>query len=185
MKNLAEYISTQDINVNEGLIKSGISLITLNKINPEHLLEGILNMYDYIVDNDNMELFYQDFPVKEQVLWKNLYELYSKKVWSIIDVDTNNEQISSWVEDSFPQRNELIDVTTNFRRHLRKFIKESKNNNLNIKPSEPDKMMIIDDKVNSKSYIVTINRTTGILSRLIRGVDKKYLEKAFSKLNGE
>lgn len=181
MKNLHNYIEEQE-SVNEGLIMNSLTLKKLKNIDPDHFLEGLLNMYDYIVDEDNMDLFYQDYPMSERLLWKNLYELYQKKVWSIVDVNLRNPNTKKWLEESFPSHNELIKVTVDFRRNLRKFIKESRNNKLEIKASEPESMLTVLDNVNNKIYIITINRTTGALRRIFRAIDKKYLEFAFSRL---
>ena len=36
-----------------------------------------MNMYEYICNNEDIELFFQDFQFKERVFWKNLYEMYA------------------------------------------------------------------------------------------------------------
>ena len=43
-------------------------------------------------------------------------------------------------------------------------------------------MMVIQDNVKKKVFILTINRVTGLFKRILRATDKKYLEYAFSKL---
>ena len=88
MKQLKEYIYE---NINEGIIKGVISLSFIKKISPEDLLNGIMNMYEYICNNEDIELFFQDFQFKERVFWKNLYEMYTKKVWSIFDMNDNEK----------------------------------------------------------------------------------------------
>ena len=198
MEQLNEFLKnhTNIQHIDESFIKSTISLVNLNKINPEELLEGILDMYDYITDDDDINLFYQDMKKTDILMWKNLYELYRKQLWSIIDVPVyiddeqteiddlseNDKKCYEFIKESFPSYNELIKVTPQFRRNLRFFIRNSKNQSLDIKPSAPEYIMLITDEIKNCSYIITINRTPGLLSRLVNGVDRKYLVKAFSKL---
>lgn len=191
MKELKEYIVVDQVNdqsdINEGFLANGISKIILNKISQQELLDGILNMYDYIVDKDDIKLFLQDFPLKERVFWKNLYDLQQKKVWSIIDVDGNYEDLKSMI----PEFNQIVDITVPFRRELRQIIKQSRNTELDLKPSEPKSMMAVQDnllkdstKKKNKVYVFTINRVTGPLKRLFRAIDAKFLEHVFKKIGG-
>lgn len=182
-KYIVNHMDSQE--VNEGLLANGLSKIVLNKISPRDLLNGILNMYDYIADQDDIKLFLQDFPLKERQFWKNLYDLHQKKAWSIIDIDGNYEDIKSIV----PEFNKMVNITVPFRRELRQIIKQCKNSELDLKPSEPKEMMAIQDnllkdnsKQNNKIYVFTINRTTGALKRLFRAVDAKFLAKVFEKI---
>lgn len=203
MKYISEYINNSlkktifDNIVDESFIKSTLSLANLIKIDPAELLEGILGMYDYIVDKDDIKLFYQDMKTSDIILWKNMYELYQKQLWSIIDVPVciengtseednlsyNDERCAKFIKESFPSYNELIKVTPQFRRNLRFFINNSRNQELNIKPSAPEYIMLISDEVKNCSYILTINRQTGLLSRFLKSTDRNYLIKAFSKLS--
>ena len=204
---LQKNISTNIIE--EGLFKEAISLVNLKSMNSSHLLEGILDMYDYIVDEDDIKLFFQDMPTKEVFLWKNLYELYKKGIWTIFDVDCSlddirgraenieddsdnqrskpyrksNDDVIKFIRESFNgQYGVLIKVTPAFRRNLRNLINQSRNSKLDIKPSAPESMMVIQDDVKKKVFILTINRVTGLFKRILRATDKKYLEYAFSKL---
>lgn len=172
--------------VNEGFLLNGVSKITLNKLSQQELLDGLLNMYDYIVDKDDIKLFLQDFPSKERLFWKNLYDLNQKKVWSIIDVDNQYDEIQSII----PEFNKFIEISVPLRRKFREIIKDSRNSELDLKPSEVKNLMAIKDnllksnnrKNDNKIYILTINRTTGLLKRLFRNIDAKFLEKVFEKL---
>lgn len=175
MESLQNYIESTEM-VNEGFLMNMATKRTLNNMSSQDLYTGILNMYDYIVDNDNIELFYQDFPMKERLFWKNLYNLYTKKVWSIFDVDGDSDSLDNIVNTY----NKMVKVTPEFRRDLRKLLKDSSNSDLDIKPSEPqDVMKVYDNKLN-KNYVFTINRTTG-WRKLLRPIDAKFLESIFEK----
>ena len=65
MKDLTSYVQ-ENMEVDEGLIKNAISLLEIKNIDPQELLNGILSMYDYICDKDDMDLFYQDMPFKQR-----------------------------------------------------------------------------------------------------------------------
>ena len=183
MINLKEYIVSNDSKeniINENFLMNTATKITLKKLEPKELYTGILNMYDYIVDNDDIKLFLKDFPIKERLFWKNLYNLYTKQVWSIFDVDI--EQLNEFKESGlFPDWNIITSITPEFRRQLRHIIKNSRNNNLDIKPSAPSDVMAVTDEVTKKIYIFTINRTTGLRS-IFRPLDKKFLIEVFNKL---
>lgn len=196
MKTLKDYLLESN-EVDEGLVKAALSLATLNRMDSQELLTGILNMYDYIVDEDDIKLFFDEYPVKEQPLWRNLYEMYNKKLFSIIDVhveteffndtddsddDVGGNDTSAWLNESFPIFNELVKVTPEFRRNLRKFIKESRNSSLDLKPSDPEAMMAVEDEVNNTVLIFTINRKSGLLGRVFSAADRKWLEKVLTKL---
>ena len=223
MRTLYDSINSQK--VDEGLFKNAVSLIQLRKVSSQELLTGIMNMYDYICDGDNMDLFFQDMPTLERTLWKNLYELYQKKVWSIIDfsaktfnntpkrpnravrnnaddeesefandsdfedigsdLDTGSDLASDIFTELDLEENKLTKVTPQFRRALRNIIKQSKNPDIDLKPSEPDSILPIYDEQFDKGYFITLNRTTGLLNRLFRKADHKFLEKAFSKLGDD
>lgn len=205
MKELKNYLVENTEDVQEGIISDAISLIGFRNISGEELLQGILSMYDYIVDKDNMDLFYQDYPAKQRIFWKNLYKLYQHQAWSIVDVpnyvdygDDDDDDASKkqnrlqrnrfqkqndFINSCFPSIGELIKVTPEFRRHLRQFINNSRNNDLDLKPSQPEYMMLIPDEVKDCAYIITINRTTGLLARIFRAADKRYLIKILSEIN--
>lgn len=175
MQSLYEYIQHQ---IDEGLIKNTISLVSIKNIDSDELLNGILSMYEYICDEDDINLFYQDFPVQQKIFWKNLYQLYQKGVWSIFDVNENSE----FITDLGLQINTLMKITMEFRRDLRKMLKDSKNSKLDLKASQIDKVIALKDPKSEKIYIITLNRTTGFLSRLFRKRDSLFLEKALEKL---
>ena len=185
MKTIQEVLIEQNEQLNEGFLMNGISKITLNKLSQQELFDGILNMYDYIVEGDDIKLFLQDFPVKEQLFWKNLYDLNQKKVWSIIDVDSNYDELQTIV----PEFNHFVDINVQFRRKLREIIKNSRNDKLELKASEPQELIAIRDNIiqsnnrtGGKVYILTINRTTGLFKRLFRAIDAKFLKQIFEKL---
>lgn len=197
MKPLKDYLLESN-EVDEELVKAALSLATLNRMDPQELLTGILNMYDYIVDDDDIKMFFNEYPVREQPLWRNLYEMYNKKLFSILDIhvetkffnSTNDDgddtvrgnDTGAWLNESFPVFNELIKVTPEFRRNLRKFIKESRNTNLDLKPSDPEYIMAVEDEVNSTVLIFTINRKSGLLGRIFSAADRKWLERVLTKL---
>lgn len=169
MKELREHLNES---LNEGLISSSISLIQIKNMEPQYLLSGILNMYDYICDEEDIKNFYLDYPVKERVFWKNLYKLYTKNIWSIFDIG----------EESLADVGAgLTKVTPEFRRNLRKMIKNSRNSKLDIKPGQVDQIVLVRDDVKNVNIILTINKT-GLLRGLMRAADLKLLKTAFEKL---
>ena len=170
MKTLSNYIK-QDLDINEGLIMNNLTKRTFRNMDPEYLYTGILNMYDYIIDNDDIKMFYKDFPLKERMFWKNLYSLYQNKVWSIFDADGDSEVL----KELLPSHGVLVDMTPEFRRVLRQLINDSSNTELDIKPSDPKSVMKVYDKQLKKNYVFTINRATGIKG-LFRPIDVKFIE---------
>lgn len=176
---LNDYANINDNNINEGLLMNALTKRTLNNMDPKDLHTGILNMYDYIVDNDDIKLFLKDFPVKERLFWKNLHTLYTKNVWSVFDISI--ELLDEFKESKLVSDfNVVTEITPEFRRELRQLIKKSKNNNLDLKPSAPSEIMVVPDSVTKSIYIFTINRTTGFKS-LFRPIDKKFLIEVFNK----
>ena len=126
MESLQQYIQDNEV-VNEGFLMNAVTKRTMKNMSSKDLYTGILNMYDYIVDNDDIKLFYQDFPMKERLFWKNLYDLYQKQVWSIFDVDGDSEVLNSVV----PTYGSVVKVNSEFRRKLRQLLNNSRNTSLN------------------------------------------------------
>lgn len=182
MKTLYDYILEDQIN--EGFLMNATTKRTMRQMDSKDLYTGVLNMYDYIVDNDDIKLFYKDFPMKERLFWSNLYNLYQKKVWSIFDANidgSDEESFNEMKQMVNGKMGEMVKVTPEFRRNLRKLINNSKNSELDLKPSEPQDIMIVFDDTLRKYYIFTINRTTGLKS-IFRPIDAKFLEEIFNKL---
>ena len=99
MKDLYTYISengfVSEEQVNEGLFKSSLGFAFIKKMDANYLLNGLLNMYEYIIGKSDIKLFYEDFPLKERPFWTNVYKLYESKIWSIYDtpkVDTSDDE---------------------------------------------------------------------------------------------
>lgn len=174
MKDIRTYLNESYDDVDEGLLSDGASALIARNIDASQAREAILNMYDYICDNDDMALFYQDYPLKERILWKNIYSLYSKKAWSIFDAGN--------VEGLELPVGEFTKVTVPLRRQLRQLIKDSRNSNLELKPGEIDSVITLHDDVKNTNYIITINRAAGLLRRMFRAADKKFLEFFFKKI---
>lgn len=174
MKQLKEYIYE---NINEGIIKGVISLAFIKKISPEDLLNGILNMYEYICNNEDIELFFQDFQFKERVFWKNLYEMYTKKVWSIFDMNDNEDLSKLGL-----QENVITKISVEMRRNLRDIIKQSQNSTLDLKASEIESIIPITDPKDNKIYFITLNRTKGALNRVFRTADIKLFKTALMQI---
>lgn len=179
MESLQRYMQKNEI-VNEGFLMNAATKRTMRNMSSKELYIGILNMYDYIVDNDDIKLFYQDFPVKERLFWKNLYDLYQKQVWSIFDVDGDSEVLNEIVNEY----GKVAKVTPDFRRKLRQLLHDSRNSELDIKPSAPQNVMKVYDKQLNKNYVFTINRITGWRA-IFRPVDAKFLEEIFNKIGQE
>lgn len=179
MESLQQYIQDTEV-INEGFLMNAATKRTMRNMSSKDLYTGILNMYDYIVDNDDIKLFYQDFPMKERLFWKNLYDLYQKQVWSIFDVDGDSEVLNSVV----PTHGSVVKVTPDFRRKLRQLLNDSRNTELDIKPSAPQNVMKVYDKQLDKNYVFTINRTTGWRA-IFRPIDAKFLEEIFNKIGQE
>jgi len=229
-ENLNNPYNNQFDQVDEGLFKSSMGFFYIKKMNSQYLLNGLLNMYEYIVEKSDIKLFYNDFPVKERPFWTNIYNLYKNGIWSIFDApkpkgsDTQQDQddledteyelnklkedpeknrieirqlerkIRSYkeniydksqdnVEDCFPEKNTLIDVTPEFRRKLRHIIQQSSVTDSNLNANNVMKIMLIDDPQFDKRYIFTINKIMGVVRRLFKAVDVKMLEKMFEKIS--
>ena len=178
MKTIYEYLHQECEMVNEGFFMNALTKRTLNQLTPQELFDGMLNLYDYIVDEDDIKLFLQDFPMKERLFWKNLHALYTKKVWSVIDVGEDYTDLQEIV----PQYNQLVKITVPFRRSLRNIIRQSRNDKLELKASEPQEMMAVKDEVNKKVYIFTINRVPGFFRSMFRAIDNKFLANIFEKI---
>ena len=177
MKDLYDYILNEGSNIDEGIVSNTMSLAIIKNLDEKEFIDGLLNMYDYICDEDDIELFYQDFPLKQRPLWKTLYNMYKNKVWSIFDIE-NSEEI---MNELGLEPNVMQKVTVGLRRNLRKLIKDSNNSKLELKPSEIDKILPVYDEKYDKTYIITLNRTTGLFRKLFRSVDLKFLESYLNK----
>ncbi len=162
--------------INEAILKSTVAIFILNRLDASKIASGIMNMYDYIVDEDDINLFLRDYPVKERILWSSLYKLYQNKVWSIIDVDKtviDELRISGKTK-----------VTPEFRRDLRKYIKQSRNSKLDIQASAPEFLTSIYDSVNDTYYILTLNRSSSYVTAALQVADKKLISAMFDKISG-
>lgn len=162
--------------INEAILKSTVAIFILNRLDAPKIASGIMNMYDYIVDEDDINLFLRDYPAKERILWSSLYKLYQNKVWSIIDVDKtviDELRISGKTK-----------VTPEFRRDLRKYIKQSRNNKLDIQASAPEFLTSIYDSVNDTYYILTLNRSSSYVTAALQVADKKLISAMFDKISG-
>lgn len=162
--------------INEAILKSTVAIFILNRLDASKIASGIMNMYDYIVDEDDINLFLRDYPAKERILWSSLYKLYQNKVWSIIDVDKtviDELRISGKTK-----------VTPEFRRDLRKYIKQSRNSKLDIQASAPEFLTSIYDSVNDTYYILTLNRSSSYVTAALQVADKKLISAMFDKISG-
>lgn len=162
--------------INEAILKSTVAIFILNRLDAPKIASGIMNMYDYIVDEDDINLFLRDYPTKERILWSSLYKLYQNKVWSIIDVDKtviDELRISGKTK-----------VTPEFRRDLRKYIKQSRNSKLDIQASAPEFLTSIYDSVNDTYYILTLNRSSSYVTAALQVADKKLISAMFDKISG-
>ncbi len=201
MKSIDTYIK-ENTEVDEGLLRDVISLAPLAKMSSEDLLNGVLSMYDYICDDDDIDLFYQDMKLTEVPLWKNLYKLYQNKAWSIIDVnkysvkksagynrnraeDEDDEGDENLAEALDLEPNVFVRITPEFRRSVRQIIQNSRNSKLDLKAGQIESVMLIQDEKLDKEYIITINRVSGFFKRLFRFADKRFLIKAFEKMGKE
>ena len=162
--------------INEAILKSTVAIFILNRLDASKIASGIMNMYDYIVDEDDINLFLRDYPAKERILWSSLYKLYQNKVWSTIDVDKtviDELRISGKTK-----------VTPEFRRDLRKYIKQSRNSKLDIQASAPEFLTSIYDSVNDTYYILTLNRSSSYVTAALQVADKKLISAMFDKISG-
>jgi len=62
MEDLYTYLKND--RVDEGLFKPALGFMYIKKMDPDYLLNGVLNMYEYIINKDDIKLFYKDFPLK-------------------------------------------------------------------------------------------------------------------------
>ena len=200
MKSIEIYIN-ENTEVDEGLLRDIISLAPLAKMSSEDLLNGVLSMYDYICDEDDIDLFYQDMPLGEVPLWKNLYKLYQNKAWSILDVnkysvkksvgynrnkaEDDDDSDENLAEALDLEPNVFVRITPEFRRSVRQIIQNSRNSKLDLKAGQIESVMLIQDEKLDKEYIITINRVSGFFKRMFRFADKRFLIKAFEKMGKE
>lgn len=137
MKGITQYIKCNtDSSVNEGFIRNVLSIGTLARKSPEDLLTGVLNMYDYVCNNDDIKKFFMDFPLRERPFWKNIFQLYSKGLFGIFDI---NSRMVDKLEDAMSESDNkqhssdidsdgvfMVEVTPDLRRVLRQVISDSK-----------------------------------------------------------
>lgn len=137
MKNISQYIKhNTEPPVNEGLIRNVLSIGTLMRKSPEDLLTGILNMYDYVSNEDDIKKFFMDFPFRERPFWKNLFQLYSKGIFGIFDI---NSRMVDKLEEAMAEADDkkhtsevddesvfMVKVTPKLRRILRQVISNSR-----------------------------------------------------------
>lgn len=209
MRELSEFISGEE-EVNEGL--HAIPAAILRGISPADLKEGIMNMYDYICDGKDIKLFYQDYPKKEQIFWRDMYKMYENKLWYIADIqkssslyskettdaerdtaDVRNEkkfgrpsndraEKADDITDLIDSANTLVKIQPNMRREFRKVVQESRNNNAEIDVAVIQSAMIIDDQLWDTCYMITINKIVGFAQKIFKFVDIKFLESVFKKI---
>lgn len=123
-----------------------------------------------------IDKFYQERPFKERPLWVSLYNMYNQNLWSVIDIG-DDDTIDGVDVDS----NELIDVNTTITRQIRELIRKSRNKQ-NLNASNIKKLMIVEDPILNKHYIMTINKIGGLAKRLFKAVDMKFLDLVFKKV---
>lgn len=174
--------SIEQDTIDEGLIKNLISLNQLNTLNPEEFLDGVLDMYDVIAEGENIKLFFDEIEIGQRTLWKNLYKLYQNKAWGIIDITNADEKENLANELGIPE-NSVTQISVKLRRQLRNLIRQSSNKNLDLNATQVDEVILISDPTfKDKSYLVTFNKPSGILNKMIKGGEIKFLKKAFEKV---
>ena len=198
MKDLIEYINEEQLD--EGLLRNMMSRPVLNRMSPEDLKTGILNMYDYICAGDDMEKFYMDFPKIQKMFWKNLYELYDSTAFGMFEIDpklngTPTEEPNDEDEEEKPAssvRNarggtsiediasddEVVKITPELRRMLRDVMDNSKiGKNSKMTAADPMFLYITSDPLYEDEYrmMFTINKAANMFSR-------RFLEALFKKI---
>jgi len=182
MEDLYTYLKND--RVDEGLFKPALGFMYIKKMDPDYLLNGVLNMYEYIINKDDIKLFYKDFPLKEVPFWETVYKLYESEVFCIYDVSKKqtDEEESDEIEGCFDEEGELIKVTPEFRRQLRQIINQS-SSKTDISPAMVNEIMLVDDPKFDKRYIFTINKIQGAFRRAFKALDVKMLEAMFKKMS--
>lgn len=193
MINLIDYIN-EEYQIDEGLLKNMMSRPVLNRMSPEDLKTGILNMYDYICADDDIEKFYQDFPRTQKMFWKNLYELYDSTAFGMFELDpkkvdmgenskeNNNPQVRQHrgtTIDDIASDDEVVKVTPEIRRMLRDVIDNSKiGGKSKISAADPMFIYVTEDPLYEDEYrmMFTINKAANMFS-------KKFLEALFKKID--
>lgn len=166
MKSLSKYLFEQINNIcNESIIPDNV----LGRLNPKDLRNGILSMYEYISNNNDIKMFYMDFNSTERPLWKKLYELYITDLWNI--VESNSSASSLNIEEG-----KLLLANSEIKRKLR-----LANNKLDV--SQAEYALIMDDNLNNNSYIIVINRSIGLMKRFMQKPNYELLVKIFNKLS--
>lgn len=207
MIDLIDYINEEQINeeqVDEGLVRNLLSKPILNRIRPDDLKTGILNMYDYICAGDDMEKFYKDFPRMQKMFWKNLYQLYESTAFGMFELDPkvseryggsifddDGDEIENTKKLPVQQRNgttiddiagneEIVKVTPEIRRMLRDVIDNSKiSGKTKISAADPMFIYVTEDPLYEDEYrmMFTINKAANLFAR-------KFLEALFKKIDG-
>lgn len=193
MKTLYETI-VEEQQIDEGLLKNMMSRPVLNRISPEDLKTGILNMYDYICAGDDMEKFYMDFPKMQKMFWKNLYELYDSTAFGMFEIDPklggvptkddedespNKRHSGATTIEDIASDDEVVKVTPEIRRMLRDVIDNSKiGKNSKISAADPLFIFVTEDPLYEDEYrmMFTINKAANMFS-------KKFLEALFKKID--
>ena len=190
MIDLIDYIN-EEYQVDEGLLKNMMSRPVLNRMSPEDLKTGILNMYDYICAGDDMEKFYQDFPRAQKMFWKNLYELYESTAFGMFELDPKKVETGDdenkdeqkkkrgTTIDDIASEDEVVKVTPEIRRMLRDVIDNSKiGGKSKISAADPMFIYVTEDPLYEDEYrmMFTINKAANMFSR-------KFLEALFKKID--
>ena len=192
MKTLYDTI-IEEQQIDEGLLKNMMSRPVLNRMSPEELKVGILNMYDYICAGDDIEKFYMDFPKRQKLFWKNLYELYDSTAFGMFEIDpklngvptkdedetTNQRPSKATTIEDIASDDEVVKVTPEIRRMLRDVIDNSKiGKNSKISAADPLFIFVTEDPLYEDEYrmMFTINKAANMFS-------KKFLEALFKKID--
>lgn len=198
MKTLYDII-VEEKQIDEGLLKNMMSRPVLNRMSSEELITGLLNMYDYICAGDDIEKFYQDFPARQKMFWKNIYELYDSTAFGMFEIapsvateygsDEDKEKTESNLQqarrgttiEDIASENEMVKITPELRRMLRDVIDNSKvGKNSKITAADPLFIYITEDPLYEDEYrmMFTINKAANMFS-------KKFLEALFKKIDEE
>lgn len=177
MKDLYLYL-TEEEQINEGLFSAGIGLAYIRRMEPDYLLNGLLNMYEYIVSKSDIKLFYEDFPIKERPFWTTIYKLYENQLWSIFDADKpnvdttqDNDKLQDYQDDLNDLQSKEVPGDAGSKRQHEKEIRdlERKINSLNNSISKQNEDMIGDCFPEDNSLINVTPEFRRELRNIIKG----------------
>lgn len=151
MLDLYNYLQNNNpANTNEGLFKSAVGFAYIKRMSSDYLINGILNMYEYIIDKSDIKLFYEDFPLSERPFWTNLYKLYEDKIWCLLDVTREKKEEKK--KPTPPEDNKKTDPNAPNADEL----KDTKGKAEEVEPEEDEEEDYIDECFTEDNKLIDV-----------------------------